>query len=650
MADLFRDLDHTGQHADAGLPRASVTQVIGKGVHSMATTVNRPNNLSTSTKACSSNATIMKTIQGAGHLQPTESERSCFDTLDESPKSPSLVDKDSLFQSGLDRNTNYKRTALTDELDFILEGTHPHVCTEQRVDALLKLLEWLTSQRHVSHQLRVENKLHQVIQAACNFDVEDEQLCSHSLLVLLCVMKDPMNHHFISEDTGTWFAFLNVLKAKVLDCIAMSRSSSFSGSDIADNQSTTRGLKRRRSFMEGRSPTKQKAMDTTSNSQLSLFRRFVNMESLADAKAECLAFTGLTTILLSGNKIAHNAALDPEYALEQFRSNGSAWTASGRFAPWFVANNGCEAIRSIVEKALHYWQKSKPASNQRMLLKTLQFFELLTCSLAAPGQDNVSCVDDVIATGVVDTMVQALQQLVADRGASRSIATAADGSPILIRLLRIIINICACRLQQQQQQQCEKPVGVPLLNTISLLEASYGCLVHECGQTESDMDIVNCCLCLLINMAEGKVPTRQQVSELQLDGVGIIPFLVREFESRLSKETAADNVVASYIAQLLGCLAVGHNYNRKCIQAELERYADRDEAVSPTDPNHGNPMVKLVAVLQEFLMFQSDAKVLTHSTLVGLHWVLTGLIEENHIVLPESPAESDEKCSLTPPY
>ena len=28
---------------------------------------------------------------------------------------------------------------------------------------------------------------------------------------------------------------------------------------------------------------------------------------------------------------------------------------------------------------------------------------------------------------------------------------------------------------------------------------------------------------------------RQQVSELQLQGVGIVPFLVREFESRLSK-------------------------------------------------------------------------------------------------------------------
>ena len=38
MAELFRDLDYTGQHANAGLPQAPITQVLSKAVHSMGTT------------------------------------------------------------------------------------------------------------------------------------------------------------------------------------------------------------------------------------------------------------------------------------------------------------------------------------------------------------------------------------------------------------------------------------------------------------------------------------------------------------------------------------------------------------------------------------------------------------------------------------
>ena len=58
-----------------------------------------------------------------------------------------------------------------------------------------------------------------------------------------------------------------------------------------------------------------------------------------------------------------------------------------------------------------------------------------------------------------------------------------------------------------------------------------------------------------------------------------------------------------------------HSYSEKHIAPQPCSYLQ----VFPTDPNHGNPMVKLVAVLQEFLLFQSDAKVLTHSTLVGMY-------------------------------
>jgi hypothetical protein len=322
-----------------------------------------------------------------------------------------------------------------------------------------------------------------------------------------------------------------------------------------------------------------------------------------------------------------NAKEDRRQSLDQ-SSKTSGTAAAARFQQWFADNGGYETMGTVVLQAQENWDNKRPARNPNLVLKVLQLLEVLTCHRDQEGPKIGGGTTNAngtrrISVNVLDVLVSALQTASTDRQSGCSAVGGGASGPMITRMLHIIINLCAHGVCHAGTSKV-KP----------MLHACWATLVHECDAPDPDTDIINCCLCLLINVTETRADMRQVVSELRLDEVKIIPFLVQSFEEQAAKETTGGNIVASYMAQLLGCLTISHEMNRRLVRQELGKYADH--TVDPGDPNHGNPMVRLVAVLQEFLLFQSEAGVLTHATLVGLHHVLTHLMKENHISLPES--------------
>jgi len=125
---------------------------------------------------------------------------------------------------------------------------------------------------------------------------------------------------------------------------------------------------------------------------------------------------------------------------------------------------------------------------------------------------------------------------------------------------------------------------------------------------------------------------------------GLIGLLATHFERRLAEGTTAGNIVVGYVAQALGCLTIGNPTNRAAVAhalAHAPRAAGRDDDPAAPLPTPQCAMEGLVGVLQQFLLFQSKANVLTHSALRGLHEVITHVVRDSGIVIPDSPPADD---------
>lgn len=98
-------------------------------------------------------------------------------------------------------------------------------------------------------------------------------------------------------------------------------------------------------------------------------------------------------------------------------------------------------------------------------------------------------------------------------------------------------------------------------------------------------------------------------------------------------EEVSANVLGGYVALLLAMLSLGDEAARVRVVAALAT-----NAAPSVRPVASKPLTWVVAVLQEFVLFQSAAQILTREMVVAMHAVIDGVISENGIVVSPTTA------------
>jgi len=548
---------------------------------------------------------------------------------------------DTVFQTHLEMRSRHKWTVLSDEVGYLLGGAQPELPAEQRAAALQQLTQWLGDKRQANTHLRMENKVSELLSVACAFDPRDPILARQCILVLLHIVRDPSNHLFVGVEV--WSTFLRVLQeASATRGRGTERSTSESCARNAVQRQMSRPakacrLKRKRSFwgMIAEGPCVPAS----------------NAVACGDTELQCLALAGLAEGLVTRSQAI--VAQEGEAGL----TNTSGWQLHNhahQFAYWFAGKGGYDVLCESLQRCLRIWKEEPAAESEgasagahRLALACLHLLELLTCHASSTQPSAPSSLGDTTrSTGqcpqvprrLFHTLVDMLAALAPHTGCAPQ---ARMGGPV-VEILRVVINMCALDVHGPPSGPCGSPLKERPWRLKPLLESGFAFLVSACHG--EDVDVINCCLCLFTNIAEQDPLVRHELSQLTARGEGLIPFLVRLFNTRLACGTTADNIVASYTALLLGCLTIDHPGNRDAVCRALTVGTAGDAApdrprprgrrasrVRQPAPVAESPMVHILVVLQEFLLFQSKARVLTHSTLRGLHRVMTAVATANQI-------------------
>eukprot|EP00668_Euglena_longa_P012459 GGOE01014911.1.p1 GENE.GGOE01014911.1~~GGOE01014911.1.p1 ORF type:complete len:668 (+),score=196.20 GGOE01014911.1:203-2005(+) len=533
------------------------------------------------------------------------------DGLGDSQASSRLLESDDLFLTELEQNSARRLHLVADELDFILEGTGPQVATSRREAAMQELLKWLQGTEQACTHLRALSRLNDVFRTACQWTL-DHRLSCLGLSILQHVVQDPLN--CLSDNVQIWDSFRHVLEAAIQEGAHQPVGERAPDKDAEDGSG--RLLKRKRSFLavkapnHGCRPPGDACAATTTTDD-----------------AGCLALSGLVSILLGlGKEEPEAEALLSPVAMGQR-------TAIAQFRRWFLQHDGYGLLHAVLQRAMapHRTPPAASLSSPR-LQKALEFLALISSTpivvehLATnePGGPRDSVSPPLVA--VLVDLLEILQR----PGHTDPSAT----GPAALDVLQILLNLCAQGFAMPWETLAVDDVRA--VTTVRLMRCCCSRMATELDAGAGDRDLVHHCLCLLANLTERQPFARREAAALQCGDRPLIPFLVQQFEAALAEGTTAGNVLAGYLAHLLGCLTIQNDANRRSAWEELLR--SDIEAGAIEDTNAGNPMVRLVGVLQQFLLFQSEAHVLAQSTLVGVHYVLTQLVAENGIALPKATA------------
>eukprot|EP00667_Euglena_gracilis_P004531 EG_transcript_4553 len=580
MADLFSILDAPPAEPGGPADVASSSAAAAQPQHTGATP--------SPTAAAETGAGRSPETPASGTAQPS-------DAVGDSQASSLLLDSDDLFLTELEHSTARRLQLAADELDFLLQGAGPQVAPGRREAALRDLLQWLQGTDHAGAHLRALGRLGDVTRAACHWTA-DHHRSGVGLAVLQHVVADPLNRHHVSDHPEIWDTFWLVLEAAVQPGPAEKQPVD------KDAEEVGRPLKRKRSFLQApkaSGPGAHPPPTTDCN----------GVTVVAEDDPGVQALQGLTAVLLS----ISNADIEAEArASPALGPPTPASPAGRRLQRWFLQRDGYALLCRVLATA------GGPTCPR--LRKALEFLELMS---STPAEAD-------LAGGGLPPLVEALLDLLE---APRLAALASAAGPSTVDVLQILLNLCAQGFARPSGEN-SAPDDMRAGTTLRLMRLCCRYLAAELATEAGDTDLVHYCLCLLANLTERQPHARREAAALPCGAGPLIPFLVRHFDAALGAGTTAGNVLAGYLAHLLGCLTIQNDDNRSSVRAELLQC--ETEADPSNDPNAGNPMVRLVLVLQQFLLFQSAAHVLTHSTLVGVHYVLTQLVTENGIVLPKA--------------
>lgn len=176
------------------------------------------------------------------------------------------------------------------------------------------------------------------------------------------------------------------------------------------------------------------------------------------------------------------------------------------------------------------------------------------------------------------------------------------------RIVLNISNLNAAKSVLQQRPYLEALIGL------------------ACDANHRDDDVAVLVICIFCNVCDGESVGSEAARRVILEGsteefeTTLVPTLishVRRHCNKTSRCSTEHSVVAAYSAMLLGVIAIHSGEALEAVKGCLHRAC--------------LSMTSLVAVLQEFILFQSEAGVLTRNSLVTFHTIIDRLVEQNNI-------------------
>jgi len=484
------------------------------------------------------------------------------------------------FPTSLDLHSQ-RQNAVSDELEYLLDGAAAGRPSAARTAALTALLARCSSKKDLS-LLRSAGWLRDIVRVATTFAPRDPEAAG-CLKILTAVAADPMTSTWVGPDA--WAAMLAVLdpstRSDSAACnVAAGPGPCSNGDPPAKRAKTIPALETQRTKRLLASPPPRAGPSTPRDSTVA---------PCETETVEALALHALLAIISSE---------EPDPAAEASPSQLSS--DAGAFRGWMVEVDGLRVLANLVER--HTKNPPSTGGGETPLILALRLLEALTC----PAPEDLPLPSVAEVCNALPPLVAAFAQAVGKsgnrKGAHRRQIRASP--PVQLSLLRVLVNVTASLARTQP------PRGALLSN---LLATTTSLL------SSPDCDVLNCSLGLLVNLTEWDGVART------IAGKGpLIPAVARVFRTHLAPGTTAGNVTASYAALLLGCLTIDHPTNRTAVLAALR---------SRGTPIKGNPAVRLVIVLQQFLLFQSEERLLAPSTLRGLHHVITELVAANDIAV-----------------
>ena len=302
----------------------------------------------------------------------------------------------------------------------------------------------------------------------------------------------------------------------------------------------------------------------------------------------------------------HNLAVDASFGIAA-RSNSQLHGRDDDGAVLLFRLDGFPSLEAVLQRA---------SSTQDERVKVLQLLDVVTCSSSElarePSADK--CFESVLGTVLPFVLNRA-------GGATEEFVTALR---VAINITSLFPSTAAARPDSVAQ------VVQPLL---SLLKES----------ADLDSAVAEChvyCLCLVVNMLQrGK--NVHLCDTVTLDEK-FLRFAAAEMRRLHKSDDAESNVTAGYYATLLGMLSTASQESRVRVKHALQ--AARGESHESQNGWSENPLKFVLAVLQEFVLFQSSAGILTREALVGMHQLLQSLMNANSDIVVEMSAE-EEDCA-----
>jgi hypothetical protein len=258
----------------------------------------------------------------------------------------------------------------------------------------------------------------------------------------------------------------------------------------------------------------------------------------------------------------------------------------------------------ILESVL---QGGESTSEER--LKVLQLLDVVTCS-------GSELADEVAAKECFESILGTVMDCLLKTPAGEEFLTA----------LRVAINITSL-FPSAAMARTSADSGMALL---AMLQTSA-------DPTSPQADCHVYLLCLAINMlCKGK---NTLFCNALTTNEEFLRFAAAEMRRLHTAEDAESNVAAGYYATLLGMVSLASQESRVSVKHAL---GWRGSRLASPGSQGDNPLKYVVAILQEFVLFQSSAGILTQEALVGIHRLLQSLLEANGDITVDSSLDDDE--------
>lgn len=168
------------------------------------------------------------------------------------------------------------------------------------------------------------------------------------------------------------------------------------------------------------------------------------------------------------------------------------------------------------------------------------------------------------------------------------------------------------------------------------------------GVVDAQVELITFALCCCVNIVKWEAASQtSQFTSALLRNANVISTAATRMVELYASADVERIVLSGYFALFLGVVSLSSLHDGESLRVPVVTAiadATRDTDMGKKVERH--PMKLVVAILQEFLLFQSQSGILTKSALLEIHELLKCLMKSNQIEVPAAPPKHERSDSL----